>query len=76
MPTCKTNERNEGTAGADDVPDPIIPRPSMTARDVFITLRSFFLRRTSRQEWKGRGGAFHDVFRNASRSSGASNILV
>lgn len=53
MPTCERDERNEGTAGTDGVPDTVIPRPRVTACDI-VTLR--FL---PRRESKGRSGAFH-----------------
>lgn len=34
MPTYKRDKRDEGTAGAGDLPDAIVPRPNLTAHDV------------------------------------------
>lgn len=48
MPTYKRDERDEGTAGVDDLPDAIISHPSLTARDVVklrVPPRGEFLRR-------------------------------
>lgn len=69
------DERDEGTAGADDIPDAIVPRLSVTARDVFIHR---FPPRASlrRREWKWRGGAFHLTFRNDSGHSSVTKRLA
>lgn len=58
MPTYKSAERDEDTADADGVPDAIVPRLSMTARDV-VTLRFRPRSALLRREWNGCGGAFH-----------------
>lgn len=35
MPTCERDERDEGTAGADDVLGTAVLRPRVTAQDVY-----------------------------------------
>lgn len=71
----KRDKHDEGTLGAGNLPDAMIPCPTVTACDV-VTLRFSPCGSILRQEGKGPGGAFHLSFRSASQPSRAPKRLT